>query len=160
MKQLIFILCLVSTQFIYSSDKLRPLEFTGHEFTTNESIELNKYKGKIVYMDFWASWCPPCLESLPFLESLHKNLPEEEFKIIAINIDEEKNQAESFLKDHPISYLNLYDPEGSIGKKLRVQNMPTAFLIDRDGNVLFKHSGFNQKYAEKLEQTLITLVNK
>ena len=160
MKRLIYILCLLTMPLSYSSDKLRPLEFTGHEFTTNGAIKLSKYQGKIVYMDFWASWCPPCLESLPFLETLHKKFPKEDFKIIAINIDEEKDQAKAFLKNHPISYLNLYDPEGNIGKKLRVQNMPTAFLIDRDGNVLFKHSGFNQKYAKKLEQTLGALVNK
>jgi len=151
---------LLSMPFLSSANQLKPLDFNGYEFSSNQKIQLSDYKGKIVYLDFWASWCPPCIKSMPFMETLHQKYPIDEFKIIAINIDENKSEANDFLKKHPISYLNLYDPEGDIGKTLKVKNMPTAFLIDRDGNILFKHSGFDQKYASKLEKVIGNLVEK
>lgn len=157
-KAIIYLCCIFYLPTIFLADNLRPLEYQGYEFNSGQSINFNQYKGKIVYLDFWASWCAPCVKSLPFMEKLHHQFSADKFKIIAINIDEDKRSANSFLNDHPISYLNLYDPKGYIGKKLKVRNMPTAFLIDQDGNILFKHSGFNEKYAKKLEQVIEQLV--
>lgn len=132
-----------------NKNKLLPY-FLGYEFGTNAKFSSEALKGKIIYLDFWASWCSPCIESLPFLEKLHRQYSKQGFEVIAVNIDEKKLNAKLFLEKHPISYLNLYDPKGDIGKMLKVKKMPTAFLIDRNGNILFKHVGFNKKYAEKL----------
>lgn len=155
---LIYLCCLFYTPFLYSVDQSKLLDYVGYDFNSEQSVSFNQYEGKIIYIDFWASWCAPCVKSLPFMEKLHHQFPIDKFKIIAINIDEDKEKAKIFLTKHPISYLNLYDPKGIIGKKLKVKNMPTAFLIDEKGNVIFKHSGFSEKYAKKLEQTLTRLV--
>ena len=138
----------------FADEQLQPLEFSGYDFSTNKPFKFNQFKGKIIYLDFWASWCPPCLESMPFMEKLYQQYKAQGFEIIAVNIDEHKEDASKFLDLHPISYTNLYDPQGKIGKRFKVRSMPTAFLIDQDGNVIYKHVGFNQKYSIKLEEAL------
>jgi len=92
------------------------------------------------------------------MEKLYQQHYDDGFEIIAVNIDEHKRDAEEFLKKYPISFLNLYDPKGKIGKQLKVKYMPTAFLIDRQGNILFKHVGFDKTYAKKLAYTVNKLL--
>ena len=141
----------------YASGQLAGLE--GVDFASGRRIELGSYVGEVVYLDFWASWCAPCRESLPFMEELHQRYGEHGLRIVAVNVDENKADAKEFLKRHPISYLNLYDPKGKIGKQLKVRRMPTAFLVDRDGTILFRHVGFDKRYSEKLRLAIVALLD-
>jgi len=153
MKILVAII-LMSMTFNYIAEEFHPLSFIGKDFTTGEDFAFKQYSNKVVYIDFWASWCAPCRESMPFLEKLYQNYNEQGFEIIAINIDEIKSDAKQFIHDFPISYSNMYDPKGEIGKKLNIKSMPTAYLIGRDGKVIVRHSGFNKKYGLKLENKI------
>ena len=76
----------------------------------NKDISLSDFEGKIVYVDFWASWCAPCRQSLPLYEALHHRLPSDRFQILAVNLDEDSRDAKRFLDRHPVSYPVLTAP--------------------------------------------------
>ena len=97
-----------------SAQELAP-DFEGTDIHGDSTLRLSDYRGKIVFIDFWASWCPPCLVSLPAYDKMYKELGNTEFEFIAINVDEDTEDGLYFLEDHPVSYPVLADPEGDIG---------------------------------------------
>tara|TARA_B100000959_G_scaffold90987_1_gene96774 strand:+ start:33945 stop:34289 length:345 start_codon:yes stop_codon:yes gene_type:complete len=90
----------------------------------------------VVFIDFWASWCPPCLASLPAYDKMYQELGNTEFEFIAINVDENTEDGIFFLEDHPVSYPVLADPEGDIGIPYRVRSLPVSYLLDREGRIV------------------------
>jgi cytochrome c biogenesis protein CcmG/thiol:disulfide interchange protein DsbE len=105
-------------------------------------VALESLRGKVVLLDFWASWCGPCRQSFPLYEKLHGELPGEDFTLLAINLDEMTDGPAAFLYDHPVTYTLLADPAGDVAKKFGLIGMPTSFVIDRDGVVRSRHTGF------------------
>ena len=87
-------------------------------------------------MDFWVSWCPPCLLLLPAYNQMYKDLGTAEFEIIAINVDDDTEDRLKFLEDHPIDFPVLVDPVGDIGKPYRIRTLPRSFLLDRNGQIV------------------------
>lgn len=160
MKIAILTILFFLSSFSFAGEENNLHQLQGFDFNSNQVVELKDFKGKIIYLDFWASWCPPCLKSMPFMEKLHQQYNGVDFEIVAINIDKDKSDAVEFLQQQPISFLNLYDPKGKIGKRLKVRAMPTAFLFDREGKLLYRHSGFDDNYAKKLKSVLKGLLNK
>ena len=114
------------------------------------TIELSKYRGKVVYLDFWASWCAPCLLAIPEVEELRGEFPSEEFQIIAVNLDQKKKKALRFLAKHPVGYPSASDPKGRLPGQYGVDTMPTSYLIDRDGVIRYVHRGFQRGDGSKL----------
>jgi cytochrome c biogenesis protein CcmG/thiol:disulfide interchange protein DsbE len=119
-------------------------------------------KGKVVLVDFWASWCGPCKQSFPALNELQKKYGPQGFVIIAVNEDEKTSDMDDFKTQHPVAFTIVRDA-GAEGKKLiekvDVSSMPTSFLIDRAGKVRYSHSGFHgnqtkQEYAKEIETLL------
>jgi len=109
----------------------------------NKSFSLKSEKGKIVIIDFWASWCAPCKKSLPKLEQLQSEY-NIDLKIFAINIDDDVTNAQIFLKQNRINLTALYDKNKSIVEIFDIEAMPTAFIIDRDGIIRFIHVGYTE----------------
>ena len=107
-----------------------PAPFSGVDFQTGENISLRDYSGKVIFLDFWASWCPPCIESLPAWESMRKNIGTDQFELIAVNVDENPEDGEEFLDRFSLSYPILFDPEGEIGIPYGIRSLPTSYLID------------------------------
>ncbi len=115
--------------------------------------------GKIVLIDFWASWCAPCKASFPTLEELQKNYAEKGVVVISINVDEKKSAMESFLKKRPVTFVVLRDAEQKLVASANVETMPTSFLLDGSGKVRFVHSGFHgaetkKQYVAEIEELL------
>ena len=129
----LLLLCVLSPML--SGQELAP-PFTGQEIHGGGSISLSDYRGKVVFIDFWASWCPPCLASLPAYDKMYQELGNTEFEFIAINVDEDTEDGIFFLEDHPVSYPVLADPEGEIGIPYRVRSLPVSFLLDREGRIV------------------------
>jgi len=123
--------------------------------TDKGTIKLSSLKGKVVYVDFWASWCPPCRESLPWMDKLQYQYEDLGLVVIGINLDSDKRDARKFLKKMPISFTIAYDPDGHIADAYEVDVMPTSYLIDRDGNLIDTHLGFNPKDVKPLEAKII-----
>ena len=124
-------------------------ELNGAE--AGETVNLADYQGKLVYLDFWASWCGPCRQSLPALNELRNTLENTDFEVVAINVDENLDDALDFLEKHPVDYPILLDPEGNSPGLFEIPGMPTAYLISPEGEILHTHVGFRKGDAEKLE---------
>jgi thiol-disulfide isomerase/thioredoxin len=133
--------------------KLPRLERSG-------DIQLKSYRGKVVYVDFWASWCGPCRLSLPELNKLRKQYRKKGFEVIAINLDEDKDDAMEFLKEFPVAYPTARDVKGTTPDKYGLQGMPTAYLIDRKGKVSLVHEGFKKTDSAELKHKIATLLKK
>jgi thiol-disulfide isomerase/thioredoxin len=113
-------------------------------------------QGKVVLVDFWASWCEPCKQSFPVMQELHKRYAERGLVIIAVNVDENRPDMEAFLKKNSATFVVLRDANQKLVEKAGIATMPSSFLIDRDGKVRFVHTGFRgaetrKKYEEEIE---------
>jgi len=118
----------------------------------NGNIKLSSLKGNIVYVDYWASWCPPCRKSFPWMNKMHSKYEAQGLKIIGISLDSTRKNANKFLKKMPALFNIAYDHEGKTADDYKVQVMPTSYLIDRKGNLIYTHKGFNNKDKQKLEE--------
>lgn len=116
-------------------------------------------KGKVVMVDFWASWCEPCKESFPAMEALQQRYREKGLVIVAVNMDEKRADMEEFLKKNPATFAIVRDAKQKLAEKSGISTMPSSFLIDRQGKVRFAHSGYRgaetkKKYEQEIEQLL------
>lgn len=119
---------------------------------------LQELKGKVVYVDFWASWCPPCVKSFPFLNELNHDLKDKGLHVIGINLDEKVADAQEFIAKHPVDFSIVADPSKQCAKGLEVMAMPTSYLIDRKGNIRHVHQGFRPGESEQLRALITQLV--
>lgn len=119
---------------------------------------LQELRGKVVYMDFWASWCPPCVKSFPFLNQLEHDMKEQGVHVIGVNLDEKVKDAEDFLAKHPAHFSIVTDPSKTCAKMLEVMAMPTSYIIDKKGNIRHVHQGFRPGETEELRALLAQLV--
>ena len=126
----------------------------------NGQITLSKYKNSVIYLDFWASWCKPCLKSFGFMNNMQKKYAKRGLKIIAINLDDERSAAAKFLKQQPANFTIAYNPDGDVSTAYNLGVMPTSYLIDRQGNIIFTHKGYKDSHASSLEKKIIRALNK
>ncbi len=106
-------------------------------------LDLSAYRGKVVYLDFWASWCAPCRQSFPWMNTITDEYGNAGLVVIGVNVDHERDLAQTFLQQNAADFQIVYDPDGSLAQKYNVQAMPTSILIGRDGKVHYIHSGFH-----------------
>jgi thiol-disulfide isomerase/thioredoxin len=121
-------------------------------------LDLTAYSGKVVYLDFWASWCTPCRQSFPWLNSLTRKYSRRDLVVIGVNVDQARGLADKFLKETPAEFPIIFDPQGDIAASFSVIGMPSAALIDRSGHVRFQHTGFTERRREDYEQQVQGLV--
>ena len=114
-------------------------------------LRLSDFKGKIVYVDFWASWCGPCKQSFPWMNEIFNKYRAQGFELLAINVDKKKDDALAFERIAQVSFDIAYDPSGVTPKSYGIKAMPTSFLIGRDGRVMKIHSGFRAQERAELE---------
>ncbi|MGJ8686304.1 MAG: TlpA family protein disulfide reductase [Spongiibacteraceae bacterium] len=107
-------------------------------------FDLKNYRGKLVYLDFWASWCGPCRASFPFMNKLRADY-QQDLVVVSVNVDEQRDDAAKFLREFPASFPVFYDPKGSLASKYQVRGMPSSYLFNRRGDLIKQHSGFNSK---------------
>jgi cytochrome c biogenesis protein CcmG, thiol:disulfide interchange protein DsbE len=123
-----------------------------------DPLASGEYKGKVVYLDFWASWCGPCKESFPWLNEIHAKYKDKGFVVIGINLDKDKAKADEFLKSHAAQFPIVYNTEGDLAKKYGVKGMPYSIILDKGGKVLHSHIGFHKdktkEYTDIIEGAL------
>lgn len=133
------------------------LPFAGPAFAAPE-LDLQSLKGKVVYIDFWASWCGPCRQSFPWMKSMHDKFAKDGLAIIAVNVDQEKQKADEFLAEFNPAFKVLFDPKGELASQFKVQTMPSSFMLDRKGQPRFKHLGFHDSKRAEYEQQIQQLL--
>lgn len=126
-------------------------------------VALDDFRGKVVYLDFWASWCAPCKVSLPLLNEMRNDYIAEgkPVEVLAVNVDRDPLDGIDFLIDHPVSYTVLEDAAGETPALYEVRGMPTAFLIDAEGTIRMIHDGFKRSdigiISEEIDRLLETM---
>lgn len=119
-----------------------------------DKVSLDRYKGKIVYVDFWASWCVPCKKSFPWMNLMHERYASKGLKIIAINLDADKSKAQEFLNQVPADFIIAYDPEGTTAEKYDLSVMPSSYLINGKGEIVVAHRGFKGQDKSEIEEKI------
>lgn len=116
------------------------------------------YAGRVTVIDFWASWCPPCRKLMPLLDELRSARAADGLAVVAINVDEQRRDAERFLSRVAVGYPVVFDPAGHCPAAFGVPGMPTTYLVDRRGIVRRVHSGFRERDAQALVTAIDTLL--
>lgn len=126
-----------------------PSIYADHPAISTASLE-----GKTVYVDFWASWCAPCLTSLPLYNDMYHKYKDQGLEIVAINVDNPIEDGLDFLLDTPLDFLIPADPDGEAAELFEVIGMPTSYLIEPDGTVKLVHMGFRSGDIEMIEEAI------
>jgi thiol-disulfide isomerase/thioredoxin len=125
-----------------------------------KQIELSKYHGKVVYVDFWASWCQPCRKSFTWMNKMQSLYGSEDFKVIAINLDESRAKADEFLQQIPANFDVAFDPQGNTAEAYKIKAMPSSYLIDKNGKVVHANLGFRGNDEDQLETKIRNLLRQ
>ena len=125
-------------------------------------ISLTQYKGQVVMLNFWASWCGPCRQEMPLLESIYKKYNKMGFTLIGVNVEPDSKDAEGFLKQlqTPVSFPVIYDKDSTVSKAYDVQGMPSTVIIDRKGNIRVLHRGYKPGDENEYLNSIRTLVRE
>ncbi|MDH3481084.1 MAG: TlpA family protein disulfide reductase [Gammaproteobacteria bacterium] len=130
------------------------------ETPPGEDLDLADYTGKVVVVDFWASWCVPCRRSFPWLNSMNDRYAKDGLVIIGINVDRERESAAEFLQDFPADFEIRYDKNGVLAKRFDVQGMPSSFVIGRDGQTRARHLGFKVRRQDEYEAAIMAALQQ
>jgi peroxiredoxin len=126
---------------------------------SGENLKLSEFRGEVVMINFWASWCGPCRQEMPELESLYQRYKPMGFTLLGINVDDQIKNADKMLKQIPVSFPVLYDSEHKVSDLYKVAAMPTTILLDRNGTIHDIHLGYQpgmeKLYQEQIEALLI-----
>jgi len=123
-----------------------------------QALDFSAYKGKVILIDFWATWCGPCQKSMPFLNTLRNQHQNENFEVIAINVDEDSDTARQFLQAHPVDYKMAFDAKGECPSTFGVQAMPSSFFIDKTGKVRNIHLGYRDGDQPHIREQITSLL--
>lgn len=123
-------------------------------------LNLVDFRGKVVYLDFFASWCGPCRASFKWLNEAHEKYAGRGLVVVAVNVDKEKELAAQFLRDNPAKFRIGYDPEGSVAQAYRLKGMPVSYLIDRKGQIRTTHLGYREKDKGMLNEEIRKLLDE
>jgi peroxiredoxin len=141
-----------------------PVNTPAPDFTlesrSGDNIRLEDHRGEVVMLNFWASWCGPCRQEMPLMDDIYSRYQDLGFTILAVNVDENRDEALRFLESVPVNYPILYDPESSVSELYEVPAMPTTVMIDRDGQARYIHYGYKPGYETEYEAQIRELVRE
>ena len=124
-----------------------------------ETVSLERLHGRVVFVDFWASWCAPCRRSFPWMNDMQKRYGERGVTIVAINVDKRREDADRFLRQYPASFAVVYDAPGATPGAYDVKAMPSSFVVDRDGRIAAIEHGYRDDRGAELEAKIRSIVD-
>ncbi|HEX5789142.1 MAG TPA: TlpA disulfide reductase family protein [Woeseiaceae bacterium] len=122
--------------------------------TTPSADPLSPHSGKVVLVDFWASWCAPCRSSFPWMNDMQTKYADDGLVIVAVNVDNDREAALKFLDEHPPEFEVHYDADRVLARRFEVVAMPSSFLLDRDGRIVDRHLGFKVLQQDEYEAAI------
>ncbi|MEY4754300.1 MAG: hypothetical protein RJA44_1975 [Pseudomonadota bacterium] len=123
-------------------------------------VRLAELKGKVVYLDFWASWCGPCRQSFPWMNEMQARYGARGFQVLAVNLDARREEADKFLAQVPARFTVAFDAKGDSARQYEVKGMPSSLLIGADGTILARHAGFRDEQRKELEAAIVAALAK
>ncbi len=123
-------------------------------------VDSMSLKGKLVYVDFWASWCVPCKQSFPWMNEMQAKYGDRGLYVLAINVDAKAADAEKFLTQVPAKFQIAFDASGETPKQFAVKSMPSSYLIDGDGRAIYVHTGFRESDTTSIEAAIVSALEK
>lgn len=124
------------------------------------SLNLSRYRGTVVYLDFWASWCAPCKQSFSWLKAMQQKYGAQGLTIVAVNEDKNRRDANQFLRNAAVHFIIVYDPKELLAKQYHLVGLPSSFLIDTNGNIYRRHLGFSNGSVAVYEREIRALLDK
>ena len=132
----------------------------GLKDLAGKPVSLADLKGRVVLVDFWASWCAPCREELPVLEGLYRKYQGQGLVIVGVGLDKDAKNLSKFLRANPLSFTVVHDAEGAVADRYAPPKMPSSYLIDRKGIVRHVHAGFRAADKGVIERELKALLSE
>ena len=124
----------------------------------NTQVNLEDYRGNVVLVDFWASWCTPCIRSFPWMDEMVEKYGEKGFVVIAINMDQESILATKFLQRYPNKLTIAFDLQGVVAEQYEIMGLPNSFILNKKGEIVYKHIGFRLAELDKYEAEILSLL--
>jgi peroxiredoxin len=117
--------------------------------SSGENLRLSEYRGNVVMINFWATWCGPCRQEMPLLDELYKRYERVGFSLLGVNIDDDSRRAMQMIEELGVSFPVLFDARKEVSELYEVEAMPVTVLVDREGNVRYVHHGYKPGYEDK-----------
>jgi len=125
---------------------------------SGQSGGLGQYKGQVVMVNFWATWCGPCQQEMPLLDQMYRKYKPAGFTLIGVNVDKEAPPVKELLARKPVSFPVLLDPTNAVSKAYHLDEMPSSVIIDRKGNIRYLHRGYRpgdeNEYLDRIRQLI------
>jgi thiol-disulfide isomerase/thioredoxin len=151
---------LLTTGVLGAADTVRRAPAVELRLMNGTIVRTADFKGKVVLVDFWASWCPPCKTSFPELDTLYQSYRERGLEVLAVNLDEHRKDADAFLANHPHVMAVAFDPKGESAVAFAVHGMPSSVVIDRSGSIRFTHMGYSGKVLDRYRDEINLLISE
>lgn len=127
---------------------------------SGDNVRLAEQRGKVVMLNFWASWCGPCRQEMPLLDEMHKRYSKVGFVLYGVNVEQDTTAAKKLLKDLGVSLPVLYDPDSKVSKLYSVSAMPTTVMIDKNGEVRYVNRGYKAGDEDKYRNQIRELIRE
>lgn len=128
--------------------------------SAGENLKLSEFRGEVVLINFWASWCGPCRQEMPLLSELHEQYRDLGFTVLGVNVEQDTRKARDLLEETPVSFPVLFDTNSTVSRNYDVAAMPSTVLIDRDGRVRYQHKGYKPGYEALYQQQVRELIRE
>ena len=125
-----------------------------------ETLSLSDLRGQVVFVNFWATWCAPCRDEMPSMESLYRQFRDRGFEIIAVNARENEQEVAAFMRDHDLTFPALLDLDGRVGSNYGIHAIPTSYLVDREGNIVLRKVGSIDWDTPEIRTAIEMLLNQ
>jgi thiol-disulfide isomerase/thioredoxin len=148
----------VGASFAVAGDVSAPASEFSLSSLAGQPVALSQFKGNVVLVNFWATWCGPCQQEMPLLDQMYKKYKPAGFTLLGVNVDKEAPAVKELLARKPVSFPVLLDPENSVSRAYHVADMPSSVIIDRKGNVRYVHRGYRagdeNEYLDRIRQLI------
>lgn len=132
----------------------------GLEDTSGARVDLDTLRGKVVLVDFWASWCGPCRKEMPVLEALHRKYGGDGLVVVGVNLDRSRKKMNNFLKASPVTFRVVPDPKLEVARRYEPPTMPSSYFIDKRGRLRYVHEGFREADTSEIEARVKALLQE